>query len=375
MPICGINAQLLTAEANYRRAGIHVYLLETLRNLPHQADLKFKAFTSSPPSSKEFETVLWEKTHNLTANPIGRILWEQMVWPIRAKKAGCHMLHGAAFSLPLFTKLPGVVTVFDLSFVHYPEIYPTWRRIYLNFITRKACSKAEHIIVISKSGKHDLIKFFQIDPSRISVIYPGVNPKFKRGCLNQINKFRQAKKLPSRFLLHVGTLQPRKNLPFLIKAFDKARLKGVDLVFAGGKGWYFDEIFKLVQTLGLEKRIHFLGYVSDEDLPLLYSAAEFLVFPSIYEGFGMPILEAMSCGTPVIASQTSAIPEAVGKAGLLFDPNNIDDLVQHLIELVENPERLDQLREIAPTHAAKFTWDKAGKQTAEIYKRVLQYTS
>ncbi|MEM8857350.1 MAG: glycosyltransferase family 1 protein, partial [Chloroflexota bacterium] len=339
MPICGINAQLLTAEAGYRRAGIHVYLFETLRNLPSDIDLQFKVFTSSPLIEEISDPIKWFKTNRYTAHPIGRILWEQLVWSFRARREECQLIHGTAFSLPLLSRLPGIVTVFDLSFVYYPDVYPLWRKTYLNFITRRSCAKAQHIIVISESGKEDLIKFFQVEPNRISVVYPGLNPKFKRPPPADVLAYRSKKDLPESFLLHVGTLQPRKNLPFLIRAFHQAKLENVSLIFAGGKGWYYEEIFNLVKTLQLEDRVQFMGYVPDEDLPLVYAAAELLVFPSVYEGFGMPILEAMGCGTPVLASNSSAMPEAVGNAGFLFDPEDLDDLVNQLKSLLSNPDQ------------------------------------
>ncbi|MEM9774992.1 MAG: glycosyltransferase family 1 protein [Chloroflexota bacterium] len=375
MKTCGINAQLITAEASYRRAGIHVYLLEVLRNLPDDKSIEYKVFSSGPLHQCINRPIKWEQTNSLTANPIGRILWEQFVWPIRARRLGCQLLHGAAFALPLLSRLPAIVTIFDLSFLHYPHLYPSWRRRYLTFITRQSCRKANHIITISNSGKQDLINFFGIKAEKISVVYPGLNQKFKRPEESLITAYRENKRLPSRFLLHVGTLQPRKNLPFLIRAFHRAHLTNVNLVFAGGKGWYYDEIFRLVKELNLEQRVHFLGYIDDEELPLLYAAADLLVFPSIYEGFGMPILESMGCGTPVLASNASAMPEAVGNAGLLFNPTDLDDLTAKMIQLIENPAELKHFQTVAPDHAATFSWQKAGEQTSEIYKKVLKYDS
>ena len=169
----------------------------------------------------------------------------------------------------------------------------------------------------------------------------------------------------------MGTLQPRKNLPLLIEAFAQLETKNVDLVFAGGKGWFFDEIFEKVRQLGLTKRVHFAGYVPDEELPLWYAAADLLVFPSIYEGFGMPIIEAMGCGTPVLASDASAMPEAVGDVGELFDPTNVSNLTESLQTLLENPEQLAKMRKRGPAHARKFSWAVAGEQTAKIYLEAL----
>lgn len=374
MTVCGINAQLLTAEAGYRRAGIHVYLSEVLKHLPAHADLQYKSFATSQLPENKIAPIEWLKTMPITAHPLARIFWEQLLWPIRARWAGCGLIHGAAFSLPLASSIPSIVTIFDLSFIYYPEIYPRFRRVYLNVITRLACKKATRIITISESAKNDIVRLFHVDPARVTVIYPGLRKEFTRPAQHAIDDFCKRKKLPKRFVLHVGTLQPRKNLPLLLDAFAKIKLPDVDLVFAGGKGWFFEEVFAKVHELGLTDRVHFPGYVSDDELPLWYAAADLLVFPSVYEGFGMPIIEAMGCGTPVLASNASAIPEAVGDVGELFDPLNVSNLTESLQTLLENPSQLAKMRELGSLHAKKFSWAKAGEQTAKVYLDTLTET-
>ncbi|MFK7805814.1 MAG: glycosyltransferase family 4 protein [Anaerolineae bacterium] len=375
MAVCGINAQLLTAEAGYRRAGIHIYLLEVLNHLPANAEIDYKVFTTYPLTQDLGQPTEWLETASFTAHPIGRILWEQIVWPLRARWNGCNLLHGTAFSLPLATSLPSIVTIFDLSFIYYPELYPKFRRIYLNKMTRLACKKAKTIITISESAKNDIATLYNIEKERIKVIYPGLRTGFTPPSQKKVEEFRKQKQLPDRFVLHVGTLQPRKNLPFLIKAFAQADLLDVDLVFAGGKGWFFEEIFSTVENLGLTERIHFPGYVPDEELPLWYAAADLLVFPSVYEGFGMPIIEAMGCGTPVLASNASAIPEAVGNVGRLFDPLNVSNLAESMRTLLENQEQLAKMRELGPAHAQKFSWARAGEETAKLYLETVSKVS
>lgn len=368
---CGINAQLLTSQVGYRRAGIHVYLAEILKHLPARPELSYHTFTTHPLPDDTLAEIDWVQTASPTAHPIGRILWEQLAWPLQARKHGCNLIHGAAFALPFLTTIPTIVTIFDLSFLYYPELYPYFRRLYLNTATKLACQKAKIIITISESAKRDIIHFFGADPERVRVVYPGLRPNFTRPSQPAIDAFRQEKRLPSRFILHVGTLQPRKNLPLLIEAFARTNQPDVDLVFAGGKGWFFDEIFDKVKRLGVTDRVHFPGYVPDEELPLWYAAADLLVFPSVYEGFGMPIIEAMGCGTPVLASNVSAMPEAVGDAGLLFDPRNVSDLAESIQTLLENPAQLAKMRERGVAHARKFSWAVAGKQTAKIYLETL----
>ncbi|MFT5193333.1 MAG: glycosyltransferase involved in cell wall biosynthesis [Cellvibrionaceae bacterium] len=374
MAICGINAQLLTAESGYRRAGIHVYLSEVLKHLPPLPEIHYKTFTTFPLPDSNITQMEWVETARMTTHPIGRIIWEQLVWPFRARWLGCNLIHGAAFALPFVTAIPSVVTIFDLSFIYYPELYPKFRRMYLNMSTRLACKKAKKIIAISESAKNDIMRLFNVEEERVQVIYPGLREEFTRPPEEAINAFRKQKQLPDRFILHVGTLQPRKNLPLLIDAFSQANLPGIDLVFAGGKGWFFDEIFAKVNHLGLANRIHFPGYVPDDELPLWYAAADLLVFPSFYEGFGMPIIEAMGCGTPVLASNTSAMPEAVGEVGGLFDPLNVSNLAENIQSLLENPVQLAKMRELGPIHAKKFSWAYAGEQTAKVYLDALVKT-
>lgn len=372
MAVCGINAQLLTEEDNYRKAGIHVYLSETIRHLPANPNIEYKQFSTSPPPSGATAEISWLSTSSFTTHPIGRILWEQLIWPVRNNLSGCDIVHGTAFSLPYLNFKPSIVTVFDLSFIYYPELFPRFRRIYLTTMTRLACKRATKIITISNSSKADLVRLFDVEEDKIVVIYPGLAKNFTKWPNHEVEKFRSEKKLPQKFILHVGTLQPRKNLPLLIHAFHKAKLTDTHLVFAGGKGWFYEEIFNTVQKLNLEDRVHFPGYVPDEELHLWYSAADLLVFPSKYEGFGMPILEAMGCGTPVIASNASAMPEAVGEAGLLFDPNDTDELAQRISSLLDDDEQIAKMQKAGPIQAKRFSWQLAGEQTTSVYVDVIK---
>jgi glycosyltransferase involved in cell wall biosynthesis len=186
----------------------------------------------------------------------------------------------------------------------------------------------------------------------------------------EVEAFRQAKGV-GRYLLHVGTLQPRKNIPLLLEAFARLNEPTLQLVLIGGKGWKYESIFTRIQALGLEARVHFPGYVPDEELPLWYNAGELLVFPSLYEGFGMPVIEAMACGTPVVAANRSSIPEAVGTAGLLFDPENVDKLVERLTAVLQNPTLANRMRVDGLAHASQFSWERAGRETAAVYQHAV----
>jgi glycosyltransferase involved in cell wall biosynthesis len=186
-----------------------------------------------------------------------------------------------------------------------------------------------------------------------------------------VEEFRRRQKLPQDVILHVGTLQPRKNIPMLIDAFADLARDDVTLVLVGGKGWFYDEIFDRVHALGLKGRVRFPGYVPDDELPLWYNAASALVFPSHYEGFGMPVLEAMACGTPVIAARTSAIPEAAGNAALLFDSNDRVALRQRLASVLDDPSLTAKMREQGLMQARRYSWRSSARKMLEIYRKAL----
>jgi glycosyltransferase involved in cell wall biosynthesis len=206
---------------------------------------------------------------------------------------------------------------------------------------------------------------------RIDVVSPGVDDVYQPHPPSAISEFRRQKRLPERFLLHVGTLQPRKNIPQHNDAFADLGNTDTALVLVGGKGWMYDEIFARVQALGLEKRVRFTGYVPDGELPLWYNAASALVFPSYYEGFGMPVLEAMACGTPVIAAHTSAIPEAAGDAALLFDPQDKEALRERIEAVLDDTSRAAKMRQKGLTQAARYSWPRAAREMLDVYQSAL----
>ncbi|MEM7802165.1 MAG: glycosyltransferase family 1 protein, partial [Chloroflexota bacterium] len=310
-----------------------------------------------------------------TGRPLQRILWEQLLWGPRARRLGVDLLHSMAFVLPFVSGIRGVVTVYDLSFMYYPEQYPAARRLYLKTQTARSCRAAERVIAIAEDGKRDIHNFFKVPLEQIDVVYPGLSPAYTRPDARVVDAFRAREQLPKRFVLHVGTLQPRKNLITLIEAFHQLNLPDVHLILAGGKGWFFDQIFAIVERLGLENRVHFIGYVQDAHLPLLYAAADLFVFPSYYEGFGMPIVEAMACGTPVIASDASAMPEAIGGAGLMFQADSTEELAESMLTVLDNAEQAAKMRRVVLVQARQFSWKTAAKETEAIYTKILSAPS
>ncbi len=344
--IVGINAHLLSGQDGYRRAGIHHYIAQILRHLPQTEALRYTVFTGDAPAILAELPVRVAQSAWRTSTPPARILWEQVAWPWAMVREKIDLVHSMAFVTPWLNPCTAVVTVYDVSFMIYPEAFPRAQRLYLQTQTGRSVRAARQVCAISESGRQDIHHYFGVPLEKISVIYPGVEARFHPLPASEVAAFRAEQGLPEQFLLHVGTLQPRKNIPVLLEALALAQRPGLHLVLVGGKGWLYDEIFGRVQALGLEKRVHFVGYVADETLPLWYNTAVALTFPSLYEGFGMPIIQALACGTPVIAADVSAIPEAVGDAGWLFPPHDAAALADCIREVCDQPALVAAKREV-----------------------------
>jgi glycosyltransferase involved in cell wall biosynthesis len=228
--------------------------------------------------------------------------------------------------------------------------------------------KADIIIAVSHSTKRDIIEFFKVDEKKIKVIHHGVESRFRP--ISNVEGYRTRNNLPTRMILNIGTLEPRKNVVTLIKAFKKLQERGYKdyvLAIAGEKGWLYNKIFEEIKSSGMEQSICLLGVVRDEDLPLLYNCADLFVYPSLYEGFGLPPLEAMACGVPIITSNTSSLPEVVGNAGIMVDPNDIESLSDEMYRVLKDKELNRQMRRDGLKRSNMFTWEKMVNEVLEVY--------
>lgn len=369
----GINAHLLAGKAGYRRAGIHHYIFEVLRHLPRDdaGGLRYIIYTRQLDGWDDRPDWQPSGTRLPTENRLARIAWERAVWPWQARRDRLSLIHSMAFVMPRFAPCPVAVTIYDLSFVHYPEDFPAMQQRYLMAETARSCREARRIVTISESGRQDVHERFGVPLERIEVVRPGVADHYRPLPDQAVAAFRARNGLPERFLLHVGTLQPRKNIPLLLEALSRLNRPDLPLVLAGGKGWIYEAIFARVQELGLSDRVHFAGYVPDEDLPFWYNAATALVCPSRYEGFGLPVIEALACGTPVLASNTSSLPEAGGTAARYFDPQSAGELADLLASFLADETSRDRARQAGPAQAARFTWERAGQEMAAVYRRLV----
>ena len=368
-PQIALNAHLLSGRASYRSAGIHHYIAQLLHHLPAAApELRFTVFVGDGRPDMAGAAVV--RTRLPTARPPVRILWEQCVQPWAVARARPALLHALAFVAPILSPTPTVVTVYDLSFFVTPERFPAAQRLYLRTLTGYSCRRARRVFAISESTRADVVRLLGVPAERVDLAYPGVDPNFQPLPAAEGAAFRARLNLPERFVLYLGTLEPRKNLSTLLTAFATLRAAdpGLGLVLAGGRGWWYADLFRQVQALGLENAVQFPGYVPAEDLPLWYNAAAAFAYPSAYEGFGMPVTEALACGCPVVTTTASSLPEAGGDAAYLVPPADAPALAEALAHALR-PDPTRRARGLA--HAARFTWAATAAATAAGYHRAL----
>jgi glycosyltransferase involved in cell wall biosynthesis len=302
-----------------------------------------------------------------------RILWEQILLPIKIRKDMLDLFHYTDHAMSLIQRRhPVVITVHDIAYIRFPYLLNKSRQVYKKYILNLSVKKADIIIADSHSTKHDIIEFFKVDEKKIKVIHLGVENRFRP--INNVERYRTRNNLPTKIILNIGTLEPRKNVVTLIKAFKRLREKGHEdyiLAIAGEKGWLYKRIFEEIKNSGMEQSIRLLGVVRDEELPLLYNCADLFVYPSLYEGFGLPPLEAMACGVPIITSNTSSLPEVVGNAGIMVDPNDIESLSDEMYKVLNDKELKHRMRRDGLKRAKMFTWEKTVNNVIEIYNEIL----
>jgi len=368
-----LNAHLLSLSGNYRSAGISWYIYNVLKNLGQAApDLQLTAFLHEAQFQDDYISTNISRWP--TQRPAVRIMWEQMAQPYLLSRNQPDLYHAMAFVAPMITPCPFVITVYDLTFLRYPEAFRPFNRWYLRYFTTYSVKRAQAIIAISESTRQDVINLIGKPPDQVHTIYCGADPSFRPLPSNEIETFRQSQQLPQAFVLYLGTLEPRKNVAGLIRAYATWYQQDPQaplLVIAGGKGWYYQQIFELVETLGLVDKIYFPGYIPQADLALWYNAASLFVYPSYFEGFGLPVLEAMACGTPVITSNTSSLPEVAGQAAMLVDPKQPIALTVAMQQIMQSSEKRQLMRQAGVKQATQFRWEKTAQETVAIYRQVI----
>lgn len=287
---------------------------------------------------------------------------------------GAELFHATEHLLPPLYGVPTVLTVHDMIFKLFREHQKPLNYWYLNATMPLYCRRADAIITVSQSSKRDIVAHYGLDPSKITVVYEAAAPEFRPAASAGLEAVRRRYGLPERFAIHVGTIEPRKNLTRLIEALQMLRDSGlvVPLVVVGARGWLYDEFFRRLGELGIRDDVYFPGFVPAADLPLLYSAATIALVPSVYEGFGLPVLEAMACGTPVVSSNRSSLPELGGDAARYFDPYNVDEIAAAIREVWGDAERRQGMRARGLAQAARFSWERAARETLAVYEGLLR---
>lgn len=363
-----------------QKAGIGRYtreLVNALAAAPFHKAVQYRLFVAEAGASFRVPRLgpnfCWHPSR-LTERGLHR-LWFRLRLPLTIETwtGPLDLFHAPDFFLPPVKKATRtLLTVHDLSFVREPEsVMPGMMRHLATWVPRSV-QRANHVIAVSESTRRDLIELYHTPPEKISVLYHGVSAEFAPiSDPNRLAAVRQKYSLPVQpLVLSVGTLQPRKNYQRLVQAFAKVA-PAAALVIAGSQGWHFGEIITEVQRQGLESRVRFLGFVEEADLPLLYNLATVFVYPSLYEGFGLPVLEAMACGVPVVASLRSALPEVVGSAGRLIDPLDVEAMAGALTQLLDNEALRHRLAAAGLAQAARFSWTKTAEQLVALYQKLL----
>lgn len=304
------------------------------------------------PKNFKFITIKWSR------------FWTQLGLAKQTFKDSLDALFIPAHTSPLIHKLglKTVVTVHDLGAEYLPSMHQLKQRLYLKWITHYQLKSATLLIAPSKATKEDLVKQVGVDPKKIEVVYEGIDTNLFKPTKSD-TKYNSLKP----YYIFVGTIQPRKNLDRLIKAFSKTT--GANLVIAGSKGWLSEAIYKLPKKLGIADRVKFLGRVEEKDLPALYSEALALTFPSLFEGFGLPILEAQACGCAVLTSNTSSMPEVGGKGAVYVNPSSVEDIMRGMIKM-NNQDTRNKLIRLGFENIKRFSWEKCAKETREVLENL-----
>ena len=305
--------------------------------------------------------------------------WRMAVWLGQLAGLGfdrllpdAELYHATEHLLMPMRRVPTVLTVHDLIFRIFPQHHKRLNYWYLNAAMPLYCRRASAIIAVSQATRSDLVRLYGLDPAKIAVVHEAAAPHFAPAAPAQVAAVRARYHLPARYVLHVGTIEPRKNLSRLLEAVHGLRQAGEDvrLVVVGGKGWLYEGFFRRLEELALGDAVQLPGYAPDADLPALYSGATLAAVPSLCEGFGLPVLEAMACGTPVVCSAASSLPEVGGDAAHYFDPADTPAMAGAILAVWRDAGLREAMRRQGLARAALFSWQRAAEETMEIYRQV-----
>jgi glycosyltransferase involved in cell wall biosynthesis len=362
------------------RTGVGHYTLELARALAliSPSD-QFELVSPAPFESAALDEIERAQLPNLrTVNPRASSIrghWWAIGLPLYARRASFDLFHGTNFDLPLWKRRRSVVTIHDLSALLHPEKHRSRlvrrARLRLPLVVRIA----DLIITPTESVKRDVCEHLGVRADKVTAIPSAARSSFQPMPIAQTVPIRRRLGIEDDFLLFVGTLEPRKNLLTLLKAFEQIISHSAwrpQLVIAGGEGWLMDELFAFMKQATFSDRLRLTGYLPDEDLRALYSSCKVFIYPSVYEGFGLPPLEALACGAPVIAGRIPSLQETLGSAARLVEPLDVDALARSILELLQDGNQRALLKSAGPQHAGKFSWEQTARLTLDVYHQLLK---
>jgi len=359
-----------------RKGGNETYYRELVKELVKvPCDHRFFLYYTNPAAGQQHEGNSRFTQQVLSpAHPLLRI---PFAIPQRARIDRLDLFH-AQFIVPPLLKCKTVTTIPDIAYEHYPQFFPALQRAWLKLLVRESAHRADHIITVSEYSKRDLVRTYGICEEKITVTYEGAGDEFV-----PLDRDKAKEKLASQygidgnFVLYVGRLQARKNLLRLVRAYARVRRAGLPqkLVLAGAPDTMFQPVLTCIRELQLQEDVVLPGYVATADLPSFYNAAQVFVYPSLFEGFGLPLMEAMACGTPVITSQGSSLGEVAGEAAVLVDPLDEASIAEAMTKVLSNPELRRRLSEAGLRRSRQFSFAKAAQQTLAVYERVMSAES
>ncbi|MBU2632116.1 glycosyltransferase family 4 protein [Patescibacteria group bacterium] len=348
-------------EANVeKKVGIGEYAFELLKKFEESKVSNFQFLIYLKDFPREDLPKAREGWRYRVVGP--RKMWTQFALPrdLLLKKPRADIFFTPSHYAPRFSPIPTAISIMDLSYIYFPQLFKKNDLYQLKSWTKYSAKKASLIFTISNSSKDDIIKEYKIDPKKVVVTYPGIkDQKFKVKSMENLPKKYEINKP---YFLFIGTIQPRKNIAKLIEAFASIK-EDVDLVVIGKKGWLFEQILAAPSEFGVEKRVKFLDFVPNEDLPLFYQNAVCYVLPSLYEGFGLPVLEAMQNNCPVITSNVSSLPEAGGDAAIYVNPEDVNDIKEKMEKVLRDSNLREEMIKKGQEQVKKFSWEKTAKET------------
>ena len=376
----GINAQLLSFSQNYRNGGVSRYIRYLLTELAKRpGEHEYTVFVNGNEVVERLNAQHAQITYVSApwpeSRPAARVAWEQFVLPNLLRQKHIDVLHSPVNVLPAW--LPShcatVVTLHDLAFLRFPEVLTQAKRMYHQTFTVRSLRRATMLITVSESTRQDAHELVGIPLEHIQTVYPCINEHFSNVIKDEeLSMFRKKKDLNEGYILYMGTLEPRKNITTLIDAYALLRQKYAvreKLVLAGGKGWLYDAIFAKVRQLDMEAEVIFPGFVADSEQALWYAAASAFAYPSLYEGFGLPVAEALSMGIPTVTSNVSSLPEAGAGVALCVDPHDVQAISEALSISLNDTTFRQQSQRIASSIAQRFSAARMAEQTIAVYEQ------